>query len=109
MVKCENLVNLDMSGPQPYFSSACLAKARMGFRIQTKMVVCPGNMKRMYKDRMMCEVCVAWRQEEEQVVATQEHIQVCPAYSRLRVGRDLEGSYSDLIDYCMDYMLVKLV
>ena len=57
----------------------------------------------------MGEACVAWRQEEEQVVATQKHIQVCPAYSRLRVGRDLEGSYSDLIDYFMDYMLVKLV
>ena len=41
----------------------------------------------------MGEACVAWRQEEEQVAATQKHIQVCPAYSRLRVGRDLEGSY----------------
>ena len=58
---------------------------------------------------MMGEACVAWRQEEEQVVATQKHIQVCPAYSKLRVGRDLEGSYSDLIDYFMDDMLVKLV
>ncbi len=86
----------------------CLAQARMGFRIETRMVVCPGNMKGMFRGRMECEACVAWRgQEEEQVVATQQHLTVCPAYVWLRVGKDIEGSFSDLIKYFTDIMKLK--
>ena len=81
----------------------------MGFRIQTRMIVCPGNMRGMFRGRMECVDCLAWREREAQegVVATQSHLQECPAYSRLRVGRDIEYSYTDLIDYFTDVMTVK--
>ena len=72
----------------------------MGFRIQTRMIVCPGNMRGKFQGRMECETCVAWREEGElPVVASQSHLQVCPAYSLLRVGRNLDVSYTDIIDY----------
>ena len=51
----------------------------------------------------------AWRREEgrEGEVATQEHLTVCPAYDSLRVGRDLEHSYTDLISYFMELMVMR--
>ena len=95
MTKCAELLKCDLTKPQPYFASKCLAKARIGFRVtvQTQMIVCPGNMRGKFVGRMECMDCVAWREEGEvEVTATQSHLTVCPAYSTLRVGRDLEAN-----------------
>ena len=61
--KCASLLQSDLTQPQPYSGSKCLAQARMGFRIQNKMVVCPGNMGNKFRGKMECEACVAWRGE----------------------------------------------
>ena len=62
----------------------------------------------MFPGKRECEACLAWRMGEgEEVVATQSHLMVCPAYSRLRVGRDLEHPYSDLINYFMDLRVMR--
>ena len=83
-VKCAELVKCDLSKPQPYFASKCLSKASMGFRVPTRMVVCPGNMRGKFLGKMECMDCVAWREEGElEVTATQSHLTVCPAYSAL--------------------------
>ena len=51
---------------------------------------------------------LAWREEGElEVIATQSHLTVCPAYSTLRVGRDLQYGYTDIIYYFMDLMTVR--
>ena len=74
------------------------------------MIVCPGNMRGKFVGRMECVDCVAWREEGEgEVTANQSHLTVCPAYSTPRVGRDLEASYTDLIDYFMDLMRVRTI
>ena len=107
LVKCDELIKCDLSKPQPYFLTKCLAQARMGFRIQTRMLVCPGNMKQKFQGRMGCEACLAWREEGEgEVVATQSHLQQCPVFATFRVGRDIELNFDDLIRYFVDVMLV---
>ena len=108
-VKCADLARVNLSKPQPYLASKCLSEARMGFRIQTRMIVCPGNMKGKFCGRSDCQACLAWRLQEgvEGVEATQDHLKKCPTYSRLRVGRDIEYSFTDLIKYFMDVMLVN--
>ena len=98
--KCEDLFNTDQSKPQPYFST----QVKMGFHIQTRMIVCPGNMKKKFMGRMECEV---WREEGEvSVVASQAHLVELLAYSRLRVGRDLDSNFTDVINYFSDIMRV---
>ena len=107
-VKCEELLNSDLSKPQPYFNLSSMANARIGFRIQTKMIVCPGNMRKKFADRMECEACLGWREEGEVlVVATQSHLMVCPTFSRLRVGRDLTTNFKDIIQYFTDVMRIN--
>ena len=106
--KCQDLLNSDLTKPQPYFGSSCMAEARLGFRIQSMMIVCPGNMRKKFTGRMECEACLAWREEGEvPVVATQSHLTECPAYSRLRVGRDLTASYNDVINYFTDVLKIR--
>ena len=53
-MKSNSMVKCDQTKPPPYFSSKCLAQARMGFRVQTRMVVCPGNMKGKFWGRVEC-------------------------------------------------------
>ena len=74
-VKCGELTVSDLSKPQPYFESKCLAQARMGFRIQSRMLECPGNMKGRFKGQMECQACAAWREEGElEVIATPSYL-----------------------------------
>ncbi len=62
----------------------------MAFRLQCRLLVCPGNLKGMFKERMECPACTSWLEEEEEApVVTQEHPGVCRAFVNLRVGRDI--------------------
>ena len=98
-MKCCELAKCDLSKPQLYFASKCMAQARMGFQIKTRIVICLANMRGKFRGRMEYEACLAWRMEKDgKVMVTQSYLQVCPAYSRLRVGRNMEGSYTDLIN-----------
>ena len=108
LVKCEELKNLDLRTPQPYFSSKCMEEARMSFRVQVQMVDCPGNMRGRYTGRMECEACLPWREMEgkEGVKATQSHLMECRAYSYLRVNRDMD-SFSDIVKYFIDLKTVR--
>ena len=73
--KCDELIKTDMRTPQAYFSSKSLVKARIGFRIQTRMLDIPGNMPGKYQDKMVCEACLPWiiKHNQEGVVASQSH------------------------------------
>ena len=90
MNKLRGLVDRDLTSPQDYLKSSCLAEARMAARVQLNMVRCPGNMAGLYRGRMSCEACAPWREEGEVgPVQTQEHMTVCPAY------RFLQQQYGD--------------
>lgn len=107
--KLRGLVDRDLTSPQDYLKSSCLAEARMAARVQLNMVRCPGNMAGLYRGRMSCEACAPWRKEGEVgPVKTQEHMTVCPAY------RFLQQQYGDrmwnfelLTHYFMDLMWVQ--
>ena len=104
--KCKELVNSDLTKPQPYISYKCLEEVRMAFRIQCRMVDCPGNMKGMYVGRMECVDCTPWwgSGDDEPPVATQEHLTICPAFSVFREGMNLDLKHisTDLIRYFMN-------
>lgn len=81
----------------------------MAFRIDCRMLDCPGDMRRRYEGRMWCEACAPWRLYSEEVapVAMQEHLMECPAFSYLRPGRDIQYNKNDLTRYFMDVMRVR--
>ena len=107
--KCKELLKVDLRVPQPYLASACLAEARMGARVQLRMVRCPGNMPGLYQGRMECETCGPWRKTgEEAPVCTQEHLKTCRAYGFLqREHCEMETDFRALTKYFMDLMWVR--
>ena len=100
----------DLTSPQDYLKSSCLAEARMAARVQLNMVRCPGNMAGLYRGRMSCEACAPWREEGEVgPVQTQEHMTVCPAYRFLQQQYgDRMWNFQSLTHYFMDLMWVQV-
>lgn len=107
--KCKELMKCDLRKPQPYLATSCLAEARMGARVQLRMVRCPGNMANLYRGRMECEACEPWREEgEEAPVCSQEHLQTCRAYRFLqREHCDMDNDFCVLTRYFMDLMWIR--
>ena len=107
--KCGDLLKVDLRQPQPYLASSCLAEARMGARVQLRMVRCPGNMPGLYRGRMECESCGPWRGVgEEAPVCTQEHLRSCRAYGFLqRKHSEMDTDFKTLTRYFMDLMWIR--
>ena len=73
---------------RPEYSSLGLAACRMGFRLDCLMFDCRGNMPRRYRNDLRCRACTpdpAVCGPDE----TQEHLEVCVAYSHLHDGLDI--------------------
>ena len=107
--KCQELLKTDLRIPQPYLASTCLAEARMGARVQLRMVRCPGNMPGLYRGRMECETCGPWRKAgEEAPVCSQEHLRTCRAYQFLQKEHsDMDVNFATLTKYFMNLMWVR--
>ena len=79
MEKCEKLKevkNEDFRKEQDYLMEKSVDKARMAFRLRSRMVPkVKMNFKNMHRNNLKCEEC--GKEEEE----TQEHVEVCPAWS----------------------------
>ena len=71
-------------------------------RVKYVMVDCPGNMKARYKGR---EVCLKCKQKPGlqglAIRQTQEHLEICEGYSKLREGRDLD-KFDDKVAYFVE-------
>ena len=107
--KCQELLKTDLRIPQPYLASTCLAEARMGARVQLRMVRCPGNMPGLYRGRMECETCEPWREVGEQPpVSSQDHLRTCQAYNFLQIEHnDIDTDFNVLVRCFMDLMWVR--
>ena len=107
--KCVELLKVDLRTPQPYLASTCLAEARMGARVQVRMIRCPGNMPGLYRGRMECETCEPWREVGEQPpISSQDHLRTCRAYQFLqREHKDMDIDFNVLTKYFMDLMWIR--
>ena len=73
-----------------YIKELNLEQIRMKFRLRTKMVKTKMNMKNLDAN-WLCNSC-------ETAIDNQSHLIWCPAYTKLREGKNLESD-KDLIDY----------
>ena len=107
--KCMELMMVDLRTPQSYLASTCLAEARMGARVQVRMIKCPGNMPGLYRRRMECETCEPWREVGEQPpISSQDHLRTCRAYQFLqREHKDMDIDFNVLTKYFMDLMWIR--
>ena len=68
-----------------YLKNVKVSEARAMFRTRTKMMECKMNYPsdpKFSKDLWLCDSC-------KRAVDTQSHVMICPAYSSLREGRDI--------------------
>ena len=87
-------------GQKGYISDLTLHKARMKFQMRSKMVDAKFNFSAKYeKELWRCDSCLS-------AIETQSHLLFCPAYSSLRVGKDLKND-DHLIDYMQSVMDVR--
>ena len=94
--KVENMANMDLRKPQDYLSNRSLHYCRTACRLQTQMFDCRANMPGKYGGLTECMNCV-WGQVE-----SQQHLEICPAFANLRVGKDLELNADDRVKYFME-------
>ena len=81
--KLEDIKHEDFRKEQEYMHGKPVEKARLAYRIRTKLVNrVKMNFKNMYKNNLKCETC---KDENE----TQEHVMVCPRWQEERMGLDL--------------------
>ena len=81
-----------------YMKILNLEQIRMKFRIRTKMIKTKMNMKNMYKN-WLCDSC-------ETAIDSQSHVVWCPAYSKLRAGKNLDSD-KDLIEYFNKVLAIR--
>ena len=67
---------------------------------------CRANMSKLYGDILWCHSCSTGPEEGPgggpAPVESQGHLEVCLAYSHLRVGRDVELCQEDKVHYFME-------
>ena len=81
--KLEEIKYEDFRKEQEYMHEKSVEKARLAYRIRTKLVNgVKMNFKNMYKSNLKCETC---KDENE----TQEHLMECPRWEEERKGLDL--------------------
>ena len=85
-----------------YLKTMSLENARVKFKIRTEMLIVKFNYKHLpqnQKTLWKCESC-------QTSIDTQSHIMWCPAYSELRIGKDI-NSDADLIEYVKKVMQIR--
>ena len=104
--KLDSIKDEDFREVQPYFKDKSVEKVRMAFKVRTLMVPeIPGNFKNKFRGRgsdgLKCSEC------EEDVIMTQSHCLVCPAWEEIREGLDL-GKMDDLVVFFRKLLVERL-
>ena len=90
----------DFTKEQEYMHEKAIEKARIAYRIRTKMVQrVKMNYKNMYKENLGCEFCKA---EYE----TQEHVMVCDRWEEERGSLDMY-KMSDMVEFFTNVLKEK--
>ena len=87
---------------KPYFKELRVEEARLKFRLETKMVDAKFNFKNKKdysSDLWKCDSC-------ESAIETQSHLLWCPAYQKLRNGKDLEND-EHLVKYIQKVLKIR--
>ena len=88
-IKLENIKHEEFHEVQEYFHEKSVEKSKMAFKVRSHMVQdIPGNFKEKFRkkgDSLNCKYC-----DESEVMMTQSHCLVCPAWAELRVGLDMD-------------------
>ena len=96
---------------QGYMKHYNLEFSRMAFRLRTRQFRCRANMPKLYGDILWCHSCSAGPEDGPgggpAPVESQGHLEVCAAYSHLRVGRDVELCLEDRVRYFMELIVER--
>ena len=93
-------------GRKEYLEELTLEKARINFKLRSRMLKCKLNYsseKSNVNSSWRCDSCMRMVQLS---IESQPHILVCPAYKELRVGKSLE-SIEDLTEYYAQVMKIR--
>ena len=85
-----------------YLKNMTLENARTKFKLRTEMLNVKFNYKHMAQNEKtlwQCDSC-------QTSIETQSHIMWCPAYSELRVGKNVNND-DDLIEYVKKVMKIR--
>ena len=85
-----------------YFKSTKINEGRIMFRSRCKMLNCKMNFPsdpKFKKELWLCDSC-------KRAIDTQSHVMICPAYSKLREGKDV-NSDDDVITYLVEVMKIR--
>ena len=85
-----------------YLNSCNIFESRTMFRARSKMLECKMNFShdpKFSKDLWMCDSC-------KRAIDTQSHMMICPAYSKLREGKDV-NSDEDLVKYLVEVTKIR--
>ena len=106
MRKLDNISDGNFTKMQEYMKHHSLEFCRMAFRLRTRQFRCRANMPKLYKDVLWCHACSAGPEDGpggvRAPVESQGHLEVCLAYSHLRVGRDVELCQEDKVRYFVE-------
>ena len=91
---------------QQYMKHHSLEFTRMAFRLRTRQFRCRANMPKLYGDVLWCHSCSTGPEEGPgggpAPTESQGHLELCLAYSEMRVGRDVELCFEDKVNYFME-------
>ena len=109
--KLEEIRNGDFRGMQPYMKHYSMEFSRMAFRLRTRQFKCRVNMPKMYGDILWCHSCSTGPEEGPEgcsaPLESQRHLELCVAYSHLRVGKDVELCFEDKVRYFLELSLER--
>jgi hypothetical protein len=104
--KLDAISDGDFTKMQGYMRHYNIEYSRMAFRLRTRQFRCRVNMPKLFRDILWCHSCSSGPEEGPgggpAPAESQGHLQVCLAYSHLRVGRDVELCEEDRVKYFME-------
>ena len=84
----------------------CLENCRMGFRLRTRQFRCRVNMPKLFGGVLWCHACSTGPEDGPDggpaPLESQSHLEVCVAYSHLRVAKDVELNFKDKTKYFIE-------
>ena len=106
MRKLDDISNGNFTRIQNYMKHHSLEFCQMAFRLRTRQFRCRANMPKLYRDELWCHACSAGLEDgpgcQRAPLESQGHIELCLAYSYLRVGRDVELCQEDKVRYFVE-------
>ena len=106
MRKLDAISDGDFTNMQEYMKHHSLEFTRMAFRLRTRQFRCRANMPKLYRDVLWCHSCSTGPEEGPgggpAPTESQGHLELCLAYSEMRVGRDVELCFEDKVNYFME-------